>query len=117
MVSDISDVVLPGEEKIDLSKPEVEDEPKILTKDEAKAVQQTPEFINFFTRASRLIERGLYSEDDVIGSFDRLEVEEGTSGFTKDAKLTEKVTFMKDNPVKRAITNIDWSPQHKELFL
>ena len=118
MVTDLSESIgLKEEDKEDKQQEEVEEVPKILSKDESKQVQQTPEFLHFFSKASRLIERGLYSEDDVIGSFERLEVEESDAGVSKDTKLIEKVSFMKDNPIKRAITNIDWSPQHNELFL
>lgn len=113
MVADINDAAPPAQVE-QIAKKEA---PQVLTKDETKVVQQTPEFVNFFTKASRLIERGLYSEDDVIGSFERLEVDDGEQTVTKDTKLIEKANFMKDDPIKRAITNLDWSPQHKELFL
>jgi dynein intermediate chain len=101
---------------------EEKEEPKeevkpILSKTEAEEVAETSEFKNFFGRASRLMERGLFSDIDVIGSFERLEVEEGETTRTKDQKIIEKCHFMKDNPIKRAITNIEWSPKHKELFL
>lgn len=94
-----------------------EDAKRVMSKEEAEHVAESAEFKNFFTRASRLVERGLFSDIDVIGSFERLEVEEGDVGTTKDKKITEKAIFMKDNPVKRAITNLEWSPKHKELFL
>mmetsp|Transcript_25244 Transcript_25244/g.25013 ORF Transcript_25244/g.25013 Transcript_25244/m.25013 type:complete len:346 (+) Transcript_25244:499-1536(+) len=73
-------------------------------------------FDNFFSQASRLIERGLGYEADAIGCFERFEADE--SGVTsKDINIKENITFMKDTPITRAITNIEWSPQHKELFL
>jgi dynein intermediate chain, cytosolic len=89
----------------------------ILSKAEADEVAESSEFKNFFSRASRLMERGLFSDIDVIGSFERLEIVEGETTTTKDQKIIEKCQFMKENPTKRAITNIEWSPKHKELFL
>lgn len=91
--------------------------PPILSKEEASKVEESSDFKHFFTRASRLVERGLFSDIDVIGSFERLEVDEGDTSTTKDKKMTERITFLKDNPIKRAITNLEWSPKHKELFL
>lgn len=118
MVSDLPDVAPPADkdEKTEKKGAEI-DGPKILSKDESKAIQQKPEFATFFMKAARLVERGLYSEDDVLGSFERLEVEKGDANTTKDNKMIDKVTFMKDNPTKRAITNLDWSSNYKELFL
>ena len=106
------------DEKHDKDETNVEPEkPKILTKDEVDKIQESADFVKFFNKASRLVERGLFSEIDVIGSFERLEVEEGDTTFSKDKKMTEKITFLKDNPVRRAVTNLEWSHKHKELFL
>ena len=118
MVSDIPGAPAPKPESEEKEKAKLKEEIKpIMSKDEAEAVADTPDFKNFFMRASRLVERGLFSEIDVIGSFERLEIDEGDTTTTKDKKITERATFMRDNPVKRAITNLEWSPKHKELFL
>ena len=93
------------------------EKPKILTKEETDKIQDSADFVKFFNKASRLVERGLFSEIDVIGSFERLEVEEGDTAISKDKKMAEKITFLKDNPVRRSVTNLEWSPKHKELFL
>ena len=114
MITEVPD--FPKEEGKEDEKIEEKEDP-ILSSNEAELVAQTASFQDFFARTSRLVERGLYSDIDVIGSFERLEIDEGDSGVTKDKKLKEKITFMEENPIKRAITNIEWSPKHKELFL
>mmetsp|Transcript_16516 Transcript_16516/g.19091 ORF Transcript_16516/g.19091 Transcript_16516/m.19091 type:complete len:390 (-) Transcript_16516:224-1393(-) len=123
MVSDLPGGIILKEgetEEPEKEKEEVANEPeklKVLDKDEAARVQESNEFQNFFMKASRLVERGLFSDIDVIGSFERLEVEEGETSTSKSQKMSEKITFLKDNPIRRAITNLEWSPKHKELFL
>jgi hypothetical protein len=108
MVSDIPGTPAPKPESEEKEKAKLKEEIKpIMSKDEAEAVADTPDFKNFFMRASRLVERGLFFEIDVIGSFERLEIDEGDTTTTKDKKITERATFMRDNPVKRAITNLE----------
>jgi hypothetical protein len=41
----------------------------ILNKEEAKVVMKQKEFENFLTKTSRIIERALNTEIDVVGSF------------------------------------------------
>jgi hypothetical protein len=42
---------------------------EVLTKDEAKSVTNTKEFANFFENSSRLMERALGQDFDLLGDF------------------------------------------------
>jgi hypothetical protein len=68
-----------------------------------------------------MILRGLNTEADVIGHFDRLEFNQKQSiQGSKGEKLVEIATFQHPThhiPFSRAITNLDWSPHSSELFL
>lgn len=68
-----------------------------------------------------MILRGLNTEADVIGHFDRLEFNQKQSiQSSKGEKLLEIATFTHPNqhmPFTRAVTNLDWSPHSAELFL
>jgi hypothetical protein len=117
MVTEIPGTVMAKDEEIGKGEKPKEEVEKIMTKEEAEEVAESAQFRDFFSKASRLVERGLFSDIDVIGSFERLEVDEGDAVTSKAQKITEKLSFMTENPVKRAITNLEWSPKHKDLFL
>lgn len=61
--------------------------------------------------------RGLYSESDVVGSFQRLEDEEEGHLVSRADKLVEVVTFLKGEKNDRPVTNLEWNPNHRDLFL
>jgi hypothetical protein len=61
--------------------------------------------------------RGLSTEVDVLGSFERLEDDDESNIVARGDKLVEICTFMEKNPVNRPITNLEWNPNHQELFL
>lgn len=117
MVTEIPGVVMAKDQEEERNEKSKEEVKKIMTNEEAEEVAESAQFREFFSKASRLIERGLFSDIDVIGSFERLEVDEGDAVTSKAQKITEKLSFMTENPVKRAITNLEWSPKHKDLFL
>jgi len=114
MISGLPDELIDKENKKEEEEKETK---KILDEEEANEVMSSPNFDYFFSKAARLMERGLNSEDDIIGSFERLETDDYAGAASKDDKIIEKATFMKENPIKRAITNIEWSPKYKDLFL
>lgn len=105
------------------SKPEPKEEaitndPEVISKDDAKNIMATQEFEEFFGKTSRLVLRGMYSDnDDILGSFSRMQMDEESNIVQRGEKLVEVCTFMQDNPVNRAITTLEWSPNHEELFL
>lgn len=54
-----------NDEKLEESKEEI----KLLTKDESKNVMKTKEFENFINKTSKIIERALTTNIDVLGAF------------------------------------------------
>ena len=66
-----------------------EKEPEILTKEQANEVMGTESFQDFFAKASRLVTRGLYSDIDVVGSFERMEDNEESHIISRGDKLIE----------------------------
>lgn len=92
-----------------------------MNRDDAKLTMKQKDFTEFFAKSSRLIERALGQEFDLAGNFFE-EIEENNEEEDK-AQKGEKVkyhfTFGQTEPIKRAITSIDWSPSadHGELFL
>ena len=93
MVSEIPGVALAKDQDTeDKESAKVKSEvKKIMAKEEADVVYESANFKDFFGKTSRLMERGLFSDIDVIGSFERLEVEEGDVATTKTQKITEKI--------------------------
>jgi len=50
-----------------------EAEIQVMSQEEVRNITQTKHFDDFISKASRMILRGLNTEADVIGHFDRLE--------------------------------------------
>lgn len=91
-------------------------EPKELSPEEHKRVVDGVEFQNFFTKATRVMERALhqpsyditrdYADDGDDGDSSSINQNLVQSGVFKDKKMTH-----------RAVTCIDWSPKYPELML
>jgi len=83
---------------------------------ERAAVIGSTEFVDFFSRASRLIERALGQPDVTIDYGDQT-----IDDTDKDAQARESVSFQMafyDDrwSRERAVTELSWSPKHAELF-
>ena len=81
-----------------------------MPKDEAKAVIASKDFEKFFDNSTRLIERALGQEFDLMEDF--FTEADGDKGANKNekSKLTKKFMFQEQEELNRAITSIDWSP-------
>jgi dynein intermediate chain len=98
-----------------------DDKPKLelMSKDDAKVVMKNKDFENFVNRTTRLIERAMNSEYDLLGNF----FEDDGDGDKNNTKqkgnnVNKMFTFQEDSDaVKRAISSIDWSPKVNELLL
>lgn len=95
---------------------------QILNKEDAKAHMKTKEFDIFINKTSKIIERALTGNVDVLGSswfFDEGhaegEDEDGIKASDKVVQQRERLvplfTFQDNEPNQRTVTSIEWSPQ------
>lgn len=91
-------------------------EPRELSSEEQKRVESSSEFKNFFSRASRIVERALsrYTYDVTIDYADEGISSRNQSG---DESVREIVCFTDKRVRQRAVTSIGWSPRYPELLL
>jgi len=104
-----------------------------LSKEDAKAIQCTKEFERFINKTSKMVERALTGNVDVLGAslfFDDLsafgsggEVGEdgqkmlgGEMSSMNKEKLNPMFTFQDNQPMLRSITSIEWSPKVSQNF-
>lgn len=99
------------------SKTEDKQEAKItvLSKEESKTLIKTKEFEAFINKTSKIVERalntGIYG--DAVSMFfdDDTEDDSKAMSMLKGDKITSMFTFQDNEPLKRAITSIEWSPK------
>ena len=80
----------------------------VLTKEETKDEMKKKDFDEFLTKSSRLIERALNQEFDIMGEYFENEEDEAA---TNKYKITQQFIFQPNVLVKRAVTSMDWSPK------
>ena len=88
-----------------------------MPKDEAKSIIAGKDFEKFFDNSTRLIERALGQEFNLMDDF--FTEDDGDKGTNKNekSKLTRKFVFQENEVLNRAVTSIDWSPAQPELML
>ncbi|GFQ79855.1 cytoplasmic dynein 1 intermediate chain 2 [Trichonephila clavata] len=88
-----------------------------LSEEEKKQIMLREEFHQFFDRASRIIERALYEDLDIL--IDYTGTREEQEGDDKSGiKLSLNRTFFDDRWSKnRTVTSFDWSSQFPELLV
>lgn len=89
---------------------------KILSREESAVEMGKRNFDDFFTKTSRILERALDQEFDVIGDFFVEDDEQNVKKSKKD-KVTQQFVFQQNVQIKRAVNSIDWSPSVNELVL
>lgn len=89
-----------------------------MTKEETKDEMKKKDFDDFLTKSSRLIERALNQEFDIMGEyFENEDDEAATNKYKKGDKITQQFIFQPNVLVKRAVTSMDWSPKVAELLM
>ena len=80
---------------------------------------KSKEFDDFFSKTSRILERALDNDFDVIGDFFADEDEDLENLFKqqKGAKIQQQFIFQPNVQTKRTVTSMDWSPKVGELLL
>ena len=83
-----------------------------MTKEDSLLEMQKRGFEEFLTKSSRIIERALDQEFDVVGDFFEESDDEGAAGKKqKGDKITQQFIFQQNLHMKRAVTSMDWSPK------
>ena len=91
---------------------------KVMDKEEAKDEMKKKNFQDFLGKTSRIIERALDNQFDVIGDFFAEEDEEEDGLIKKKKeKITQQFMFQPNNHLKRSVTSMDWSPKVGELLM
>ncbi|XP_041658872.1 cytoplasmic dynein 1 intermediate chain 2-like isoform X3 [Cheilinus undulatus] len=106
------------EEKDDQGEQQDDDTPKELTEEEKLQVLHSEEFLSFFERGSRIVERALAEQVDVCFDYSGRDLEDKEGDLQAGAKLVLNRQFADDRWTKnRVVTCLDWSPQYPELLV
>uniref|UniRef100_A0A665VI27 Dynein, cytoplasmic 1, intermediate chain 2b n=1 Tax=Echeneis naucrates TaxID=173247 RepID=A0A665VI27_ECHNA len=94
------------------------DTPKELTEEEKLQVLHSEEFLSFFERGSRIVERALAEQVDVCFDYSGRDLEDKEGDLQAGAKLVLNRQFADERWTKnRVVTCLDWSPQYPELLV
>ncbi|XP_037132296.1 dynein, cytoplasmic 1, intermediate chain 2a-like isoform X4 [Syngnathus acus] len=106
------------EEKEDQGDQHEEDIPKELTEEEKLQVLHSEDFLTFFERGSRIVERALCEQVDVCFDYSGRDLEDKEGDLQAGAKLVLNRQFADERWTKnRVVTCLDWSPQYPELLV
>ncbi|XP_031136958.1 cytoplasmic dynein 1 intermediate chain 2-like isoform X3 [Sander lucioperca] len=106
------------EEKDEHGEEQEEDTPKELTEEEKLQVLHSEEFLSFFERGSRIVERALAEHVDVCFDYSGRDLEDKEGDLQAGAKLVLNRQFADERWTKnRVVTCLDWSPQYPELLV
>ncbi|XP_061652559.1 cytoplasmic dynein 1 intermediate chain 2-like isoform X4 [Phyllopteryx taeniolatus] len=106
------------EEKEDQDDQHEEDTPKELTEEEKLQVLHSEDFLAFFERGSRIVERALSEQVDVCFDYSGRDLEDKEGDLQAGAKLVLNRQFADERWTKnRVVTCLDWSPQYPELLV
>lgn len=78
---------------------------------------RTKEFDAFFDRTSRIVERALDSDMNILKDYFIEDDQEDRATGQRGDKLHYQFSFMEKDSMKRAISSIDWSPKEPDLLL
>ncbi|XP_078119647.1 dynein, cytoplasmic 1, intermediate chain 2a-like isoform X3 [Sander vitreus] len=106
------------DEKDEHGQEQEEDTPKELTEEEKLQVLHSEEFLSFFERGSRIVERALAEHVDVCFDYSGRDLEDKEGDLQAGAKLVLNRQFADERWTKnRVVTCLDWSPQYPELLV
>uniref|UniRef100_A0A3Q2VNA9 Dynein, cytoplasmic 1, intermediate chain 2b n=1 Tax=Haplochromis burtoni TaxID=8153 RepID=A0A3Q2VNA9_HAPBU len=95
-----------------------QDAPKELTEEEKLQLLHSDDFLSFFERGSRIVERALAEHVDVCFDYSGRDLEDKEGDLQAGAKLVLNRQFADERWTKnRVVTCLDWSPQYPELLV
>ncbi|XP_038622649.1 cytoplasmic dynein 1 intermediate chain 1 isoform X2 [Tachyglossus aculeatus] len=100
-------------------KPEVEEAlPRELTEEEKQQILHSEEFLIFFDRTIRVMERALAEDSDIFFDYSGRELEEKDGDVQAGVNLSFHRQFYDEHWSKhRVVTCMDWSVQYPELMV
>ncbi|XP_013767729.1 cytoplasmic dynein 1 intermediate chain 2-like isoform X3 [Pundamilia nyererei] len=106
------------EDKDEQGEQQQEDAPKELTEEEKLQLLHSDDFLSFFERGSRIVERALAEHVDVCFDYSGRDLEDKEGDLQAGAKLVLNRQFADERWTKnRVVTCLDWSPQYPELLV
>ncbi|CAM4631610.1 unnamed protein product [Leuciscus chuanchicus] len=100
------------------SKETKEGHPRELTEEEKQQVLHSEEFLIFFDRSIRVMERALAEDSDVFFDYSGRDLEDKEGSTQGGSSLSLNRLFYDEHWSKhRVITCLDWSPQYPELLV
>ncbi|RXM32251.1 Cytoplasmic dynein 1 intermediate chain 1 [Acipenser ruthenus] len=92
--------------------------PRELTEEEKQQVLHSEEFLLFFDRTIRIVERALAEESDIFFDYSGRDLEDKEGDIQAGANLSFNRLFYDEHWSKhRVVTCLDWSPQYPELMV
>ncbi|XP_013996367.2 dynein, cytoplasmic 1, intermediate chain 2a isoform X3 [Salmo salar] len=106
------------EEKADQEEKQEEVPPKDLSEEEKMQLLHSEEFMTFFDRGSRIVERALSERVDVCFDYSGRDLEDKEGEMQAGTKMSLNRVFSDEHWSKnRVVTCLDWSPQYPELLV
>uniref|UniRef100_A0A672T0L5 Dynein cytoplasmic 1 intermediate chain 1 n=1 Tax=Sinocyclocheilus grahami TaxID=75366 RepID=A0A672T0L5_SINGR len=100
------------------SKDTKEGHPRELTEEEKQQVLHSEEFLIFFDRSIRVMERALAEDSNIFFDYSGRDLEEKEGDLQGGSSLSLNRLFYDEHWSKhRVITCLDWSPQYPELLV
>ncbi|XP_026087375.1 dynein cytoplasmic 1 intermediate chain 1a isoform X3 [Carassius auratus] len=100
------------------SKDTKEGHPRELTEEEKQQVLHSEEFLIFFDRGIRVMERALAEDSNIFFDYSGRDLEEKEGDLQGGSSLSLNRLFYDEHWSKhRVITCLDWSPQYPELLV
>ncbi|KAI1885736.1 hypothetical protein AGOR_G00206880 [Albula goreensis] len=92
--------------------------PRELTEEEKQQVLHSEEFLIFFDRTIRVVERALAEESDIFFDYSGRDLEDKEGDVQAGSNLSFNRLFYDEHWSKhRVVTCLDWSPQYPELMV
>nr|XP_023668761.1 cytoplasmic dynein 1 intermediate chain 1 isoform X6 [Paramormyrops kingsleyae] len=92
--------------------------PRELTEEEKQQVLHSEEFLIFFDRTIRVVERALAEESDIFFDYSGRDLEDKEGDIQGGSNLSFNRLFYDEHWSKhRVVTCLDWSPQYPELMV
>lgn len=103
-----------------LTGPVVEEKPvpRELSEEERRKIVMSEDFLNFFSRASAVVERAMFEEVDIFADYFGTDDDDQRGGQLEGEQLKLNRQFFDERWSKhRTVTSLDWSTQFPELLL
>uniref|UniRef100_A0A4W4GCZ7 Uncharacterized protein n=1 Tax=Electrophorus electricus TaxID=8005 RepID=A0A4W4GCZ7_ELEEL len=111
-------VVKPKLESDELEDDPPEEHPRELTEEEKQQIAHSEDFLVFFDRSIRVVERALAEDSDIFFDYSGRDMEDREGDMQAGLNLSFNRQFYDEQWSKRrVVTCLDWSPQYSELLV